>query len=171
MDGGMMMASEADDEVIAAASVREYPRFFISGIKTVPVAATSATAEPEISANTIETPMLTMPSPPRTNPISAETKLISLTEMPDVFIRLPARMNSGMAISGNLVAPVKSAMAMSLRAGKPDVMINPPIATSPMDTAIGTFIMIRVIRAIKAQQSKCGYDPAANAFGQVMDLS
>ena len=79
----------------------------------MPVAATSATAEPEISANTIDTPMFTMPSPPRTNPISAETKLISRTEMPEVFIRLPARMNSGMAISGKDVAPVYSVMATS----------------------------------------------------------
>ena len=46
----MIIAREADDDVTAAASGPEYPRFFICGINTEPSAATSATAEPDISA-------------------------------------------------------------------------------------------------------------------------
>ena len=96
---------DADDEVNAAANRGEYPFFFIAGIRTDPVAATSATADPEISAKNSETPTLTIANPPRTKPISAETKAISRVEMPPVFISAPARMNSGIAISGKLVAP------------------------------------------------------------------
>ena len=77
----------------------------MAGMRTEPVAATSATAEPEISAKNIETPTLTMASPPRTKPISAETKAMRRVEMPPVFMSAPARMKSGMAMSGKLVAP------------------------------------------------------------------
>ena len=38
-------------------------------------------------------------------PSSAEAKAISRREMPEVFMMAPARMNMGMASSGNLVAP------------------------------------------------------------------
>ena len=69
------------------------------------MAATSATALPEISAKNSDTPTLTMASPPRTKPISAETKAMSRVEIPDVFISAPASTKSGMAMSGKLVAP------------------------------------------------------------------
>ncbi len=42
-----------------------------------PMAATSATAEPDISAKNSETPMFTMARPPRTKPINAVMKLIN----------------------------------------------------------------------------------------------
>ncbi len=99
-----MMASEAEEDVTAAASAPLYPRRFIAGISTEPVAATSATADPEISAKNIDTPTLTIARPPRTKPISAETKAMRRREMLDVFISVPARMNKGMAINGKLVA-------------------------------------------------------------------
>src|SRR5690554_7437420 len=102
----MMIASEADDEVMAAAKFLLYLRFFISGIRMEPVAATSATADPEISAKNRDTPTLTMARPPRTKPTMALTRLISRLDRPEVFIRAPAKMNSGMAISGKLVAPL-----------------------------------------------------------------
>ena len=70
-----------------------------------PVAATSATAEPEISAKNSETPMLTIARPPRTKPSRAETKAISRLEMPPAFMMAPASTNMGMAISENLVEP------------------------------------------------------------------
>lgn len=50
IEGGIIIAREADEEVMAAAKFALYPFFFIEGIRTGPIAATSATALPEISA-------------------------------------------------------------------------------------------------------------------------
>ena len=79
---------------------------FIAGIRIEPSAETSATAEPEISAKNIEAPIDTIASPPRTKPNNAEAKAIRRCEMPEAFMIAPARMKSGMAISGKLVAPL-----------------------------------------------------------------
>ena len=70
-----------------------------------PSAATSATALPEISAKNIEAEMLTIDRPPRMNPNTADAKATSRREIPDRFMIAPARMKSGIAIRGNLVAP------------------------------------------------------------------
>ena len=93
IDGGIMMANDAEDDVTAAANGALYPFFFISGIKTEPSAATSATADPEISAKNKDTPMLTCAKPPRIQPNSAEAKLIKRREIPDEFMMAPAKMN------------------------------------------------------------------------------
>ena len=71
-----------------------------------PSAATSATAEPEISAKKSDAPIETCASPPRIQPNSEEAKAISRREMPDAFMIAPARMKSGIASSGKLVAPL-----------------------------------------------------------------
>ena len=42
IEGGMMTASVADDDITAAANSFGYPRFFIAGIRIDPSAATSA---------------------------------------------------------------------------------------------------------------------------------
>src|SRR5210317_2129136 len=105
IDGGMMMAMEADDDVTAAANLAVYFRRTIAGISTDPMAATSATAEPEISAKNMDTPTLTIARPPLTKPIKAEVRLISRREMLVVFIRAPARINNGIASNGKFVAP------------------------------------------------------------------
>ena len=106
-----MIAKEALDEVQAAAKRALYFFRFISGINTEPIAATSATAEPEISAKNSDTPTLTIASPPRTKPMSDDTKLINRRDIPPVFISAPARTKRGMAISGKDVAPLNSARA------------------------------------------------------------
>ena len=79
---------------------------FIAGMRIGPSAEIPATAEPESSAKNIEAPMPTIARPPRMNPSSAEAKLIRRLEMPEEFMMAPARMNSGIAISGKLVAPL-----------------------------------------------------------------
>ena len=103
-----------------------------------PVAATSATAEPEISAKNSDTPTLTMASPPRTKPMSAETKAISRVEMPPVFISAPASTKSGMAISGKLVAPLKIDSAAFRKPREPFRMKTPMSALVRIATAMGT---------------------------------
>src|SRR5215211_613510 len=106
MEGGMMTASVAADDMIAAASAFGYPFDFIAGMRIEPSAETSATAEPEISAKNIDAPMETIARPPRTNPRMALAKAIKRCEMPEAFMIAPARMKSGIAISGKLVAPL-----------------------------------------------------------------
>src|SRR5205823_10744737 len=104
MDGGMMTASVAADDMIAAASGAGYPLLFIAGMRIEPRADTSATAEPEISAKNIDAPMVTIASPPRMNPRIALAKAIRRCEIPEAFMIAPARMKSGIAMSGKLVA-------------------------------------------------------------------
>ena len=83
------------------------------------MAATSATAEPEISAKKSETPTLTMASPPRTKPIRAETNSIRRRVMPAAFMIAPASTNIGIAISEKLVAPPYMSSAMEISAEVP----------------------------------------------------
>ena len=63
--------------------------------------------------------MLTIARPPLMKPNSAEANAISRREMPDGFMMAPARMNSGMAISGKLVAPENMVMAALSRTSSP----------------------------------------------------
>ena len=138
----MIIAREADDDVTAAASGAEYPRFFICGINTEPSAATSATAEPDISAKKRLTPMLTIARPPRTKPMMAFTKLMSLSVIPPAFMIAPAKTNIGMAINENLVDPSYISSASVTILSTPSVTARPKMAATARPTAIGTLIQI-----------------------------
>src|SRR3954469_4323168 len=70
IDGGMITASVAADDIDAAANADGYPLLFMPGIRIEPSAATSATAEPEISAKNSDAPIDTCASPPRIHPNS-----------------------------------------------------------------------------------------------------
>ena len=105
IEGGIMIARDAVELVSAAENCGVNPRFFIAGINTEPVAATSATAEPDISAKNSETVTFTIAKPPRINPTNARQKSINLRLMLVVFIKQPARINKGIAINGKFVAP------------------------------------------------------------------
>src|SRR5262252_8338785 len=109
------------------------------GIRIDPSAAMSATAEPEISAKNIDAPIDTCASPPRIQPKSDEANAISRREIPDAFMIAPAKMKSGMASSGKLVAPLYVTMATFGRIAQPCVTTIAATATMASDTAIGTF--------------------------------
>ena len=111
IEGGMITASVAELDVTAAAKATGYPFFFIAGIRIEPSAATSATAEPEISAKKSEAEIDTIARPPRMNPNTADANAMSRCEMPDEFMIAPARMKSGIAINGNEVAPLNRTSA------------------------------------------------------------
>src|SRR3954468_567925 len=76
IEGGMITASVAEDDMTAQANSLEYPRRSIAGISTEPSAATSATAEPEISAKNIEVPIDTIDKPPRIQPSTDDANAI-----------------------------------------------------------------------------------------------
>ena len=91
--------------VTAAVKSLGYPRSIMAGIRTPPTAAVSAIDEPEMPAKSMLVTTLTAASPPWMWPTMAEAKFTSRSDMPDSFIRLPAKMNRGAASKGKLSAP------------------------------------------------------------------
>ena len=77
----------------------------MAGMMMDAVAATPATAEPEISAKNMWLNTFTWARAPLIQPTSAWQKSISRCEIPEVFMIAAARMKSGIAMSGKLVAP------------------------------------------------------------------
>ena len=77
----------------------------MAGMTTLPMAAASATDEPEISLWIIVATTVTMASPPRMNPTRLLARFTRRSEMPEVSISPPARIKSGIASSGKLDAP------------------------------------------------------------------
>ena len=140
IDGGIIIAKEADDEVTAAANAPGYPFFFIAGIRIEPKAATSATAEPEISAKNIEVAILIMLRPPLINPTRAEANAINLLDIPALFIIEPARINNGIAINGNFIDPSNNTIAVSIKKLVPVFNTIAIIVVTARPMAIGTFI-------------------------------
>jgi hypothetical protein len=140
MEGGIIIAKDAEDDVTAAANAPGYPFFFIAGIKIEPNAATSATADPEISAKNIEVAMLIMLKPPLIKPTRAEANAINLLEIPALFIIEPARINKGIAISGNFIDPSNITIAVSIKKLVPDFNTIATIVVTARPIAIGTFI-------------------------------
>src|SRR5205085_3060802 len=136
MDGGMITASVADEESTAAENSLLYPLLFIAGMRIDPSAAASATAEPEISAKNIEVTMVTCARAPRIQPRSAEESAMSRREIPEAFMIAPARMKSGMAMSGKLVAPEYMASGALASAEKPLDCRMAITATTPSARAI-----------------------------------
>src|SRR6185437_12712853 len=110
------------------------------GIRIEPSAATSATAEPEISAKNSDAPIDTCARPPRIQPNTDEANAIRRREIPDAFMIEPARMKSGIASSGKLVAPLYVTTARFGSTSRPCVDTIATTATMPSDTAIGTLI-------------------------------
>ncbi len=155
------MASDADEEVTAAENSFEYPRFFICGIRMEPIAATSATAEPEISAKNNETPMFTIASPPRMKPMMAVTKLINRSVIPPAFMMAPASTNIGIAISENLVEPSYMSSAIVTRLSVPSVSSRPSTPLIARATAIGMLIQIMISIAMKIPAINIRCDPCS----------
>ena len=127
------------------------------------MAATSATAEPEISAKNSETPIVTMERPPRTKPTMAETKAISRRVMPVAFMIAPASTNIGMAISEKDLAPAYMSSATVTRLPGPSVTAMASTADRQSATAIGTLMQTIATRATKMPRRsiRCGLLPAS----------
>src|SRR5512145_168110 len=119
IDGGMRMAAEAALETMAALRARGYPRFSIAGITTLPIAAASATDEPEISLWIMVATTVTIARPPRMKPTRLFARLTRRWDIPEVSMRPPARMKSGIASSGKLDAPEKRLKGTTLRETAP----------------------------------------------------
>ena len=79
-------------------------------------------------------------------------KAISRRDRLDEFMIAPARMKSGIASSGKLVAPLYMTIAALSSASKPPDDAIAAIATTPSATAIGTLIRIRADQADEHQR-------------------
>ena len=87
-----------DAAVRAAAKAAGYlPSWVIIFCMSLPEAAASARAEPDIPAKMMLCTTLTCASPPRKRPTRASQKRSSRSVMLPVFMNSAARMNSGMA--------------------------------------------------------------------------
>src|ERR671924_665447 len=70
-----------------------------------PMAETSAIVEPEMPEKKYSASTTDMPSPPRTQPMRARARSTSAYDMPQRSMRLPAKMNVGMASKTQLCEP------------------------------------------------------------------
>ena len=97
IEGGTIGPTVAADAITALENAGLKPRFFISGSKTVPVAAASASAEPEHPDIIKFAVTPTLANPPLRCPTSVEAKPTILRVTPVTFISSPAKMNNGIA--------------------------------------------------------------------------
>ena len=95
-----------DAAVTAPEKSSSYPFLVMASISMAPRPPASATAEPDMPAKIMLATTLEWASPPGIQPTSslAVSKIFSVI-LP-AFIRLPARINSGTAISKNESAPL-----------------------------------------------------------------
>ena len=105
MLGGMMGPIVAEEAMTAAAISGGYFAFFIAGMRIVPVAAASATEEPDIPAMIMLTTTETLASPPVMCPTRARANLTRRSVTPPFSINSPASMKRGTARSGKESSP------------------------------------------------------------------
>jgi len=79
----------------------------ISGYIMLPMAMTVAGPEPDRAAKNAQARITTIAKPPRILPTSASQNSVSRLEMPPSDIRLPPRINSGIAIMEKELSAVK----------------------------------------------------------------
>ena len=111
------------------------------GISIDPSAATSATADPEISAKNIEVAILIMLNPPLIKPTKADANAINLLEIPELFIIEPASINNGIAINGNFIDPSNITIAVSIKKLVPVFNTIAIIVVTAKPIAMGTLIL------------------------------
>jgi hypothetical protein len=114
----------------------------MAGIITEPIAAVSAVVEPDIPEKKTSDTIETMPRPFLKWPTRALDRLTSLTEIPPVSIKEPARMNRGMARKVKESEPEKIICGRITR-GRSPFNRRPKIEARPMLKAIGTLMVIK----------------------------
>ena len=97
MDGGIVATISPDRQFTAAAQPGAYPRFVISGPKIRHSMAASATAEPDTPPIKVDSTTDTWPMEPYIWPVITLASFTKREVIPVLFIRLPAKMNSGIA--------------------------------------------------------------------------
>ena len=97
MDGGMIGPMPADAAVTATEKSGSYPAFVIALTSMVPSPPASASAEPDIPANTMEDKTFACARPPGRWPIHFSNIPNSRSVNPTSFIKHPTNKNAGNA--------------------------------------------------------------------------
>lgn len=100
IDGGIISPMEPQQAHSAPENGFSYFLFVISGTIIAPMAAASATPEPDIPPIIIPVIATTMASPPRIGPTKQRQKSMIRFVIPPWLIKAPASINNGIAISG-----------------------------------------------------------------------
>ena len=111
-----------------------------------PIAITVAGAEPDRAAKNMEASTVTWPSPPLKPRTRLLAKLMSLSERPPNFMRLPASIKKGIAISGKESRPRKQywGIVMTLRSVVRTMVTS---VETPREIPTGTLAIISTIRS------------------------
>ena len=105
MLGGIIGPIMEEAAVTATENSLSYPSFSMAGKSIPPIAAVSATAEPDIVAKNTEATMLICASDPRIRPTSSLARRIMSSTRPSLVISSPASINSGTASRAKLFTP------------------------------------------------------------------
>ena len=100
-EGGIMMPRVPPADEMAPAKPGVYRWRTMAGIMIDPMAATVGGPEPEIAAKNMHASTVTMARPPYVRPMMGMKMATIRFESPPCSMIPPARMNKGMAISGN----------------------------------------------------------------------
>src|SRR6056297_2192483 len=135
IDGGMTTPIPPPLAVNPAAKPRPYPSRIIAGIMIDPMAAAVAGPDPVIAANKVQAITVTVARPPGLLPTNARDRATRAWVSPPRSIKLPARMNMGIAISVKLSMAL-NAFCARYSSGKPAAR-SPAKAEIPSAAAIG----------------------------------
>jgi len=97
--GGIRSPKTEELEINAAEWPLGYPAAFILGSITEPMQDKVAMPLPEMAPNSAQATTITTPKPPLIRPTKISANPTRASPMPPFSIRLPARMNNGMATS------------------------------------------------------------------------
>ena len=100
-----MIAVEPPAAISAAEKDRSYPSRAMAGMRIAPIAAASAGPEPEIPPKKTQVDKATIAKAPVRCPITRFARRMIRWDIPHRSSRNPARMNRGIASSGNLAIP------------------------------------------------------------------
>ena len=113
MLGGIIVARAPPHPSSDALKAGRYFSSFIAGSIIEPIAATSATPEPDIAPKNMQETTMTIAMPPRMCPTMLEAKRIMRGVMSPSAIRAPASRKSGMASSVKESAPTTMRCAIT----------------------------------------------------------
>src|SRR2546425_12924724 len=107
----------------------------MGGVNIEPMAETSAIVEPEMPEKKYSARTTDMPSPPRTQPTRLRARLTRAYDIPQRSMRLPAKINVGMARSTQLCEPATRAEGSFWSEKLPST--RPSMPESPSANTIG----------------------------------
>ena len=138
IEGGMIIAKKPMMKSPQRQVAPSIPAF--SFAESTPSRVLQRRPQPNLIFQRRKGSVLTIARPPRTKPVMAFTKLMSLSVIPPAFIMAPAKTNIGIAISENLVDPSYISSASVTILSTPSVTARPKMAATARPTAIGTLI-------------------------------